>query len=48
MSGHADAKINSITVNLQTATDIDLVVNYAYMSGNNDVVTTADKTVSLF
>ena len=45
MSGHADAKINGITVNLQTATDIDLVVSTinTAMSGNNDVVATADK-----
>ena len=45
MSTHADAKINGITVNLQTATDIDLVVSTinTAMSGNNDVVATTDK-----
>ena len=45
MSDAADASINGITVNLQTATDIDLVVSTinTAMSGNNDVVATADK-----
>jgi flagellin len=45
MSDAADASINGITVNLQTSTDIDLVVTTinTAMSGNNDIVATADK-----
>ena len=45
MSDASDATINGVTVNLQTATDIDLVVSTinSAMSGNNDIVATADK-----
>ena len=45
MSDASDATINGITVNLQTSTDIDLVVTAinTAMSGNNDIVATADK-----
>jgi flagellin len=45
MSDAADASINGITVDLSTQTDIDLVVTQinTKMSGNNDIVATADK-----